>query len=99
MEDIDIENLNFDVYNREVYQGQGESSKSSELTSKYIDAQKKYKNEIDKFVENYYKSRANSKLKERRKFRKNQKEKILSYFSINLLRIQLLFCTILIKFN
>ena len=57
MEDIDIENLNFDVYNREVYQGQGESSKSSELTSKYIDAQKKYKNEIDKFVENYYKSR------------------------------------------
>ena len=58
MEDIDIENLNFDVYNREVYQGQGESSKSSELTSKYIDAQKKYKNEIDKFVENYYKSRA-----------------------------------------
>ena len=58
MEDIDIENLNFNVYNREVYQGQGESSKSSELTSKYIDAQKKYKNEIDKFVENYYKSRA-----------------------------------------
>ena len=58
MEDIDIESLNFDVYNREVYQGQGESSKSSELTSKYIDAQKKYKNEIDKFVENYYKSRA-----------------------------------------
>ena len=55
MEDIDIENLNFDVYNREVYNEQG--SKSEQNDSHFSDAQKRYKNEIDKFVENYYKTR------------------------------------------
>ena len=55
MEDIDIENLNFDVYNREVYHEQG--SKSEQYDFQLSDAQKRYKNEIDKFVENYYKSR------------------------------------------
>ena len=55
MEDIDIENLNFDVYNREVYNEQG--SKSDQSHSQPVDPQKKYKNEIDKFVENYYKNR------------------------------------------
>ena len=55
MEDIDIENLNFDVYNREVYNEQG--SKSDQTNSQYVDPQKKYKKEIDKFVENYYKNR------------------------------------------
>ena len=58
MEDIDIENLNFDVYNREVYKGQGQISKSHEIESRYADIQKKYKSEINKFVENYYKNRA-----------------------------------------
>ena len=55
MEDIDIENLNFDVYNREVYHEQG--SKSEQNDFQLSDAQKRYKNEIDKFVENYYKTR------------------------------------------
>ena len=55
MEDIDIENLNFDVYNREVYHEQG--SKSEKIDFQLSDAQKRYKNEIDKFVENYYKTR------------------------------------------
>ena len=55
MEDIDIENLNFDVYNREVYHEQG--SKSEKIDFQLFDAQKRYKNEIDKFVENYYKTR------------------------------------------
>ena len=41
MEDIDIENLNFDVYNREVYNEQG--SKSDQTNSQYVDPQKKYK--------------------------------------------------------
>ena len=58
MEDIDIENLNFDVYNREVYKDQGQISKSYQNDSKYVDIQKKYKSEIDKFVENYNKNRA-----------------------------------------
>ena len=55
MEDIDIENLNFDVYNREVYHEQGSKSELNDF--QLSDAQKRYKNEIDKFVENYYKSR------------------------------------------
>ena len=58
MEDIDIENLNFDIYNREVYKDQGKISKSYQNDSRYADIQKKYKSEIDKFVENYYKNRA-----------------------------------------
>ena len=55
MEDIDIENLNFDVYNREVYNEQG--SKQDKANSEYVDPQKRYKKEKDKFVENYYKNR------------------------------------------
>ena len=58
MEDIDIENLNFDVYNREVYKDQGQISGSYQNDSRYVDIQKKYKSEIDKFVENYNKNRA-----------------------------------------
>ena len=58
MEDIDIENLNFDVYNREVYKDQGQISKSYQNDYRYVDIQKKYKSEIDKFVENYNKNRA-----------------------------------------
>ena len=58
MEDIDIENLNFDVYNREVYKDQGQISKSYQNDSRYVDIQKKYKSEIHKFVENYNKNRA-----------------------------------------
>ena len=65
MEDIDIENLNFDVYNREVYKDQGQISKSYQNDSRYVDIQKKYKSEIDKFVENYNKNRdAQNEMKE-----------------------------------
>ena len=56
MEDIDIETLNFDVYNREIYQEQGQTVKPVQNNSQYVDIQKRYKNEIDKFVENYYKN-------------------------------------------
>ena len=55
MEDIDIENLNFDVYNREVYLEQ--NSKPVQINPQPFDIQKKYKNEINKYVENYYKNR------------------------------------------
>ncbi len=50
--------MNFDVYNREVYKDQGQISKSYQNDSRYVDIQKKYKSEIDKFVENYNKNRA-----------------------------------------
>ena len=53
MEEIDIENLDFDIYNREVYQ---EGYKKEDL-SHLFNIQKNYKNMIDKFVENYYKNR------------------------------------------
>ena len=52
MEDIDIENLDFDAYNREVYQERDSKPDHSYL----FDAQKNYKNMIDKFVEYYYKN-------------------------------------------
>ncbi len=53
MEEIDIETLNFDEYNREIY-----SENHSRLdNSRLIDAQKRYKNMIDKFVEKFNKKR------------------------------------------
>ena len=53
MEDIDIETLNFEKYNREVYQEN--QNKSTKEESPLINAQKNYKMMIDKFVANYYK--------------------------------------------
>ena len=53
MEEIDIETLNFDEYNREVYSENYSKVDNSHL----IDAQKRYKNMIDKFVEKYNKNR------------------------------------------
>ena len=74
MEEIDIEALNFDVYNREVYQGN--NSKPEKSNSDFVDPQRKYKIEINKFVENYYKNLAAKNEKgeenlERKKKRKN----------------------------
>ena len=53
MEEIDIENLDFDIYNREVYQ----EGYKKEDRSHLFNIQKNYKNMIDTFVENYYKNR------------------------------------------
>ena len=53
MEEIDIENLNFDEYNREVYQENNKKEERSHL----FNIQKNYKKMIDKYVENYYKNR------------------------------------------
>ena len=75
MEDIDIENLNFDVYNREVYKDQGQISKSYQNDSRYVDIQKKYKSEIDKFVENYNKNRAAQNEMKEENFEKIKKRK------------------------
>ena len=75
MEDIDIENLNFDVYNREVYKDQGQISKSYQNDSRYVDIQKKYKSEIDKFVENYNKNRAAQNEMKEKNFERIKKRK------------------------
>ena len=59
MEDFDIEELDFDEYNREVYL---EDNPIQDKLKKYIkisrafDAQKKYKIEIDKFFKEYQNS-------------------------------------------
>ena len=53
MEEIDIEKLNFDEYNREVYQENNKKEEHSHL----FNIQKNYKKMIDKYVENYYKNR------------------------------------------
>ena len=54
MEYVDIEDLNFDVYNREVYHEQ--SSRAIQNSSQFEDPQRRYGKEIDKFVEDYYKN-------------------------------------------
>ena len=65
MEEFDIENLNFDEYNRSVYlDKKPHQSKESGLYKKYQvdDAQKRYKSEIDKFVNEYKKGLAKNEL-------------------------------------
>ena len=56
MEDIDIENLDFDAYNREIYQ---ERENKTELKDKnnysiHLDALKKYKEGINAYVKDYF---------------------------------------------
>ena len=56
MEDIDIENLDFDAYNREIYlekENQYKSPINDNLHKVHKDALKKFKLEIDSFVEEY----------------------------------------------
>ena len=53
MEDIDIENLDFDAYNREIYLEKENQYKSPINDDLHKDALKKYKLEIDSFVEEY----------------------------------------------
>ena len=53
MEDIDIENLDFDAYNREIYLEKENQYKSPINDNLHKDALKKFKLEIDSFVEEY----------------------------------------------
>ena len=53
MEDIDIENLDFDAYNREIYLEKENQYKSPINDNLHKDAFKKFKLEIDSFVEEY----------------------------------------------
>ena len=56
MEEFDIENLNFDEYNRSIYlEKKPQQHNESRLfkNTHADDAQKRYKSEIDKFVTEY----------------------------------------------
>ena len=53
MEDIDIENLDFEAYNREIYLEKENQYKSPINDNLHKDALKKFKLEIDSFVEQY----------------------------------------------
>ena len=67
MEDFDIETLNFDEYNREIYLDKSlrKYKESSYLgISSTDDAQKRYKYEINKFVSEYKRNLANSEFEE-----------------------------------
>ena len=67
MEAIDIEELNFDEYNREVYFDKNPLQDRQDKEFSYtlaFDAQKRYKSEIDKFVAQYKSGLARSEIDE-----------------------------------
>lgn len=67
MEAIDIEELNFDEYNREVYFDKNPLQDRQDKEFSYtlaFDAQKRYKSEIDKFVAQYKSGLARNEIDE-----------------------------------
>lgn len=54
-EEFDIETMNFDEYNRQIYfeKNQKHNKRNVFSYSQAFDAQKRYKHEIDKFVAEY----------------------------------------------
>ena len=67
MEAIDIEELNFDEYNREVYFDKNPLQNRQDKEFSYtlaFDAQKRYKSEIDKFVAQYKSGLARNEIDE-----------------------------------
>ena len=54
MEDIDIEDLDFEVYKREIYQEKDNKSNPRSKNSIYIDALKRFKEKINAFVQEYH---------------------------------------------
>ena len=53
MEDIDIEDLDFEVYKREIYQEKDNKSNPRSKNSIYIDALTRFKEKINAFVQEY----------------------------------------------
>ena len=73
MEDFDIEDIDFNEYNRRVYEEEDEDNFSINKMSRKIystDSQKKYKMEIDKFVAEYLKAQKENDDPEQAKKRK-----------------------------
>ena len=71
MESIDIESLDFEKYNRDIYN----ENNSIDKKSCFINAQKKYKNIINEFVKNYYKDKKEDNKSEEEKLKKIKKRK------------------------
>ena len=57
MESIDIETLDFEVYNREIYQENDNNGRNKAKTSSHIDALKKFKKAMNLFAEEYNKKK------------------------------------------
>ena len=79
-EEFDIEKMNFDEYNRQIYcETNAKKNKRNNYfnTSQAFNAQKRYKHEIDKFVAEYKSGLANSEIDEDN-FRRMKKKKILN---------------------
>ena len=58
MEDIDIETLDFDIYNREIYKEEENNKKSAKYEinkSNQSDAYKRYKKEVEDWAKEYNK--------------------------------------------
>lgn len=73
MEDFDIEDIDFNEYNRRVYEEEDEDNFSINKMSRKIystDSQKKYKMEINKFVAEYLKAQKENDDLEQTKKRK-----------------------------
>ena len=71
MESIDIESLDFEKYNRDIYN----ENNSIDKKSYFINVQKKYKNIINEFVKNYYKDKKEDNKSEEEKLKKIKKRK------------------------
>ena len=71
MESIDIESLDFEKYNRDIYN----ENNSIDKKSYFINAQKKYKNIINEFVKYYYKDKKEDNKSEEEKLKKIKKRK------------------------
>jgi len=79
MEAIDIEEINFDEYNRQVYFEEDEFPKhifsKKVMYPHELNSQRRYKNEIDKFIADYQKAMAHREINENA-FESNKKRKI-----------------------
>ena len=71
MDSIDIESLDFEKYNRDIYNENNPAVKQSDL----INAQKNYKNMINEFVKNYYKNIKETNKSEKEKLNRIKRRK------------------------
>ena len=71
MDSIDIESLDFEKYNRDIYNENNSTIKQSDL----INAQKNYKNMINEFVKNYYRNIKDTNKSEEEKLNRIKRRK------------------------
>ena len=71
MDSIDIESLDFEKYNRDIYNENNSTVKQSDL----INAQKNYKNMINEFVKNYYRNIKDTNKSEEEKLNRIKRRK------------------------